>query len=175
MAELWDIYDKNRNKTGRLHERGKPMNAGEYHIVVQIWIMNSRGEFLISKRVPDMPTWPGMWQTTWGSAVAGDDSLATALKETAEEIGIALDLKNGRLFKAFVMPRPTDAGSAFYDVWIFRQEVDISTVVFQPTETCDAMWASKEKIKQMVDEGMFIPPEEAFPYLDELFDFCDKL
>jgi len=22
MAELWDILDENRNKTGRLHERG---------------------------------------------------------------------------------------------------------------------------------------------------------
>lgn len=34
MAELWDIYDKNRIKTGRTIERGQPMTENEYHIVV---------------------------------------------------------------------------------------------------------------------------------------------
>lgn len=28
MVELWDILDKNGNVTGRVHERGKPMNKG---------------------------------------------------------------------------------------------------------------------------------------------------
>jgi serine/threonine-protein kinase len=36
MAELWDILDINRNKTGRLHERGKPMDAGDCHFIVQV-------------------------------------------------------------------------------------------------------------------------------------------
>jgi hypothetical protein len=34
MSELWDVYDKNRNKTGRTHERGKPLLKGHYHLVV---------------------------------------------------------------------------------------------------------------------------------------------
>jgi len=173
MAELWDILDENRNKTGRLHERGKPMNAGDYHLVVQIWLMNSKGEFLISRRSPGTTGWAGMWQTTGGSAVAGDDSLATALKETNEEIGVVLDPKNGQLFKQYMLPHTNDKGGAFYDVWLFRQEVDIASVVLQPDETCDARWASKEQIRQMIDEGIFIS-EEAYPYIDELFYFCDK-
>ena len=43
MAELWDILDENGNKTGRLHERGKPMNKGEYHLEVSVWIENDNG------------------------------------------------------------------------------------------------------------------------------------
>lgn len=27
--ELWDVYDKNRNKTGKTHVRGVPMAEGE--------------------------------------------------------------------------------------------------------------------------------------------------
>ena len=50
MIELWDILDENGNITGRLHERGKPMVEGDYHLVVHVWIMNHKGEFLISKR-----------------------------------------------------------------------------------------------------------------------------
>jgi len=171
MAELWDILDENGDKTGRLHERGKPMQQGDYHLVVQIWIMNSKGNFLISKRSPSTTGWAGMWQTTGGSAVAGDDSLTTALKETVEEIGITLDPKNGQLFKHYKTPHTKD--NTFYDVWLFRQDVDISTIALQPDETCDAMWASKETIKQMVIENTFIS-EETYPYLDELFYFCDK-
>jgi predicted N-acetyltransferase YhbS len=40
--ELWDVYDKNRNKTGKIVERGKPMSQDEYHLVVEIWIKNSK-------------------------------------------------------------------------------------------------------------------------------------
>ena len=172
MSEFWDVYDKDRNKTGRLHERGKPMKAGDYHLVVQIWIMNGNGEFLISKRTPGITGWAGLWQTTGGSAVAGDGSLKTALKETSEEIGVVLDTKNGQLFKQYSLPHTDDNGSAFYDIWLFRQEVDISAIVLQPDETCDAMWTSQETIRQMLDDGTFIPVNEAYPYLDELFAFC---
>ena len=52
--------------------------------------------------------------------------------------------------------------------------VDISAVILQPGETCDAMLASKEKIRQMIAEGTFIPPDEAFSYAKDLFDFCDS-
>ena len=41
MAEFWDIYDKNGNRTDHFHERGKPMQKGDYHLVVHVWIINS--------------------------------------------------------------------------------------------------------------------------------------
>ena len=41
--ELWDVYDENRNCTGRLHRRGDPLSEGEYHLVVYVWMLNSRG------------------------------------------------------------------------------------------------------------------------------------
>ena len=166
MAELWDVLDINRNKIGRLHERGKPMNAGDCHLIVQVWIMNKDGEFLIQKR-------PGSkWETVGGCAISGDDGLSAALRETKEELGVDLNPKNGQLFKQYSEPHINDDGTALFDIWVFRQDVDVSTVVFQPDETCDAMWASKAKIKQMIDDGIFI--SEWYPYLDELFYFSDK-
>ena len=51
MLEMWDIYDINRKKTGRLAERDVyEFKEGEFHIVVQAIIMNSKNELLISKR-----------------------------------------------------------------------------------------------------------------------------
>ena len=42
--ELWDVYDARRQLTGRTHRRGMPMQAGEYHLIVFVWIFNSAGQ-----------------------------------------------------------------------------------------------------------------------------------
>ena len=167
MAEMWDVLDEHGNKTGRLHERGKPMKAGDYHLVVSIWIVNSNGEFLISKRAPNADKWPNMWHITGGSAVTGDDSLSAALRETKEELDIDLDPENGQLFKQYREEDFTGKDGFFVDVWLFRQEADISYIVFQPGEISDAMWASKHQIIKMKDEGVFV--SQFYPYIDELF------
>ena len=85
--ELWDIYDENRQLTGRLQRRGDPMQEGDYHLSVHVWMQNSRGEFLITQRSPNKG-YPLMWESTGGSALTGDDSLTAALREVEEETGL---------------------------------------------------------------------------------------
>ena len=152
MAEFWSILDENGNVTGRLHERGKPMQTGEFHLTVSIWIENDNGEYLISKRSPNKLS-PNLWECTGGNAVAGDDSLTTALKEAKEELGIILEPQNGRMIKNRL--RTCVCNHCLADVWLFRQNIDISTVTLDPEETCDVMWASRSQIDRMIDEGTF--------------------
>jgi len=121
--ELWDVLDEHGNKTGRLHERGKPLQAGEGHLVVQIWIMNSAGEFLITRRVETGGFWDGLWHTTGGCATAGDDSLTAVLREAKEELDIELIPENGQLFMQSSEKHFHDDGTCFFDVWLFRQEI----------------------------------------------------
>ena len=45
--ELWDICDSKGIPTGRVMEKGKDLGDGEYHVAVEAWIMNTKGEFLI--------------------------------------------------------------------------------------------------------------------------------
>ena len=165
MSEHWDIVDENGNKTGRIHERGKPMQKGDYHLSASVWIINDKGEYLISKRVPTKIA-PNMWETTGGSAISGEDSLTAELREVKEELGISLAPENGRIFKKYTYPHSSGDGAAYIVVWIFRCNVDVSSVVLQKEETCEAMWASEGQIKQMISEGSFI----AFSYIDELFE-----
>ena len=167
MAELWDILDENGNVTGRLHERGKPMNKGEYHLVVYVWIENDNGEYLISQRSPNKER-PNMWECTGGNAVAGDNSLTTALKETKEELGVVLEPQNGRLIQHHLQHDNIES-RGLADIWLFRQNVDISTVILAPDETCNAMWASRDEINRMIDEGTFTT-WELFTYIDELLE-----
>ena len=43
-VELWDILDKDGRLTGRTVEKGRPLKEGEYHLIVHIWIRNSKGD-----------------------------------------------------------------------------------------------------------------------------------
>lgn len=166
MSEFWDVYDKDRKLTGRTVERGKPMAQGEYHIVVNVWIRNSKGRWLISKRTVNKH-FPLLWEPTGGSAVAGESSFDAALRETREELGVELDPEKGKLFTTAL--RQYKEFPDFLDVWVFEHDCDIENVIFQPGETCGAMWATSAKIKQLVKNGEFVP-QNVFPYLDKLFE-----
>jgi 8-oxo-dGTP pyrophosphatase MutT (NUDIX family) len=163
--ELWDIYDRNRVKTGRFVERGRPMDQDEYHIVVHVWKRNSHGEWLISKRSPDKDHFPNMWECTGGSAVASEDSLYAAIREAKEELGISLLPNKGVLFKSYI--RQHHDFPQFTDVWVFEHDCPIENIILQDGETCGAMWASSTKINEMIESGKFLG-YDVYPYLDEL-------
>jgi isopentenyldiphosphate isomerase/GNAT superfamily N-acetyltransferase len=165
--EIWDVLDKDGNKTGRLHERGRKMAANDYHLEVFVWVKNDSGEYLISQRSPNK-TNPNMWECTGGNAVAGDDSLTTALKEVKEELGIVLEPQNGRMIK-HRLPCSVIGCRGLIDVWLFRQNIDISTVILAPDETCNAMWATTDKIREMMAAGEFVS-EWFYPYFDEMME-----
>ena len=145
------------------------MGCGEYHLVVHVWIINDKGEYLIAQRTPNKP-FPNMWECVGGSAVAGDDSLTTALKEVKEELGVLLEPQNGTLFEQYKRHFSNKSGD-FVDVWLFSQNIHISNITLAPNETCDAMWATTNEINRMIDEGTFVG-REIFSYIDELFNSC---
>ena len=79
MKEVWDLYDAKGNKTGYTLVRGRPIPEGCYHLVVSVWIINNRGEYLLSQRHPDKP-YPLRWECTGGAVLSGEDSLGGALR-----------------------------------------------------------------------------------------------
>lgn len=162
--ELWDILDGNGNKTGKTVERGKPMGQDEYHLVVHVWIKNRNGQFLITKRTPNKKILPNMWETTCGSAIVGDDSLKAVLREVKEEIGIDLSPANGKYL--FKLKRQHFDFPDFVDVWLFKEEVDITEVIYQPEEVCGAKWATPSQIQSQIELGEFA---DTFTYLEDLF------
>lgn len=165
--EIWDVLDEHGNKTGRYAERGRKMAAGDYHLVVHVWKHNSRGEWLIDKRSSGKGTSiDGKWETTGGCAVAGEDSLTAALRETKEELGIGLDPQSGTLFHR-INRHGNDGHTWLQEAWVFEWNGSIEDVHFQEGETCDARWASADEIREMMASGDFLS-EWFYPYFDEM-------
>lgn len=75
MGEKLDIYDKTKNKTGRIVERkeGIKLNGEEYILAVQCWILNSKGNILLTQRKLDK-IHGGMWEPTGGLVISGETS-----------------------------------------------------------------------------------------------------
>ena len=161
-GELWDVYDENRNPTGRVHRRGDYMREGDYHLTVHVWMRNSRGEFLLTKRSPNKG-FPNKWETTGGSAIAGDDSLAAALREVREETGLFLKPECGKCIYQL------KADNNFSDIWLFQQDFDLKDAVLLEGETCDIRYASVEELLKLDAGGLLVP----YSYLNDLImDFC---
>lgn len=160
-SELWDIYTKDREKTGRLHRRGEKMQDGEYHIVVHICIFNSRNQLLIQQRQPFKKGWSNMWDiTVGGSALQGESSTQAAEREVFEEIGLKLDLSGAR-------PDFTISfEDGFDDYYLLEREVDLQELHLQEEEVQAVRWASKEEVIQMQEQGIMIP----YWFLDRLFE-----
>ena len=151
--ELWDIYDGAGNKTGRVQRRGDPLAPGDCHLCVHVWIRDTAGRFLLTRRAPEK-SGAGLWECTGGSALAGEDSLSAALREAKEETGIALEPKNGRLAFRF-------SGAHYHcDVWLCRQALRLSDVVLQPGETCAFRLADADTLRRLDKAGAFFAFED---------------
>ena len=154
MAELWDIYDINRNKTGRTAQRGvDKLKSGEYHIVVTGIIMNSKNEILISKRAKNKK-FGLMWECNGGSILAGETSLEGIIRELKEELGIEFSKKEAIFLKEIRRDKlPPD----FKDLWLFRRNIDKKEITFPDGESIDAKWVTIDEFIKMYDNKEIVP------------------
>ena len=89
--ELWDLYNAQRRLVGADHIRGEELPDNCFHLVVHVWIRNHQGQYLLSQRAADRPTFPLLWECVGGSVQKGETSLQGALREVKEEVGLTLD------------------------------------------------------------------------------------
>ena len=155
--ELWDLYDENRNVTGRTMVRGTPIPEGYYRLVAHVCIFDREGRMLIQHRVPTKRGWPDRWDlSAGGAAVAGDTSRTCAERETFEELGVRLDLSGTRPVLC------VNFYEGFNDVYCVTADVDLNTVKLQPTETDAVRWATEEEVLALIDEDKFIPYHKGY-------------
>ncbi|MGL5352523.1 MAG: NUDIX hydrolase [Clostridium sp.] len=149
--ELLDIYNENREKTGRIHKRGNKVEEGDYSLVVHLWIKNDKGEILIQKRQSTKKIFPNMWDASVaGAAMQGDDSKSAIIRETKEELGIDLELDKLELLLS------VKRDWWFDDIWIVKQNIHINDLEIQHEEVADAKWATYDEIDIMIQKGEFI-------------------
>ena len=161
--EIWDLYDENKNVTGKYCVRGEQIPDNYYHLVVHIWIKNDKGEYLIAQRSETKSTCPLMWECVGGAVLKGETSLQGALRETKEEVGIDLNESEGEI--VYTETRKTKNGLVFndiMDVWLFKYngEVDLNNATTD--EVKDVKWMTKDEIKEFYDSKKLVQSLDYF-------------
>ena len=148
MPVEWnDIYDENRNLTGRVHRRGTPWKTGEYGLVVCVWVYDGRGHLLLTRRAKGK-SFAGTWENSGGAAQAGETSRQAIARELFEETGIRAEQDE---FELLGSERDK---YTFYDFYCLKRQVTLEDIVLLPGETDDVMWASFGKIHWMIRTKM---------------------
>lgn len=165
--ELWDVYDANRQPTGRLAVRGQKLAPGDYHLIVHACIFNDAGRLLIQQRQTTKKGWPGLWDVSaGGSALHGETSAQAAAREVREELGLSLDLSGVR--PAFTLHFAT----GFDDVYILRQNVQVENLTLQTQEVAAVRFATLAEVQQLLAAGKFVPyPKTLLPLYFETAGF----
>lgn len=144
MPEIWDVYDENRNLTGKTAARKDKWENGEFHLVADLFFLNSKGETLLQRRSDEKENHPGIWNCTGGCALRGENSEAACIRECREELGFLPNLKNSRLLFAEI----NRERHFIRDNYLIFQDMPVEKMVFQPEEVQDALWILPEKIRE---------------------------
>ena len=150
--ELLDIYDKDHRLTGRTTVRGERRERGEYVLGVVVWIVNSRGELLITLRSPEKESWPNYWENTGGAVMAGESSVDGCVRELLEETGIKADASELKLLDI------EKGRDTFFDMYALKRDIELDELQLQPGETSDAMWVTVERFEEMCRDGSVAEP-----------------
>ncbi len=165
--EIFDLFDKNRQLTGKTVERGKKPPEGLYRMVIHIAIINSENKMLIQQRTHDKDNWCDLWDfSVGGHNLSGETSCEGAQRELSEELGIEMD---------FAALRPSftiNFSTGFDDYYVIRKDIPISDIVMQKEEVQAVKWADREEIISMIDSGEFIPYKKSL--VDMIFEMTDS-
>ena len=149
--ELLDIYDENKNKTGKIKVRHKDtLDSGEYLMVVQAIIINSNKKILITKRSELKETLPLKWECTGGALQSGEDVLEGLLREINEEIGIKFQKDKAIYLKTAKNSR------RFKEIYLFEYDIAIEELKFSDGEVIDAKWVDIDEFMNMFNNGEIV-------------------
>jgi len=155
--ELWDIYDINKQVTGRTMERNDwTMKPGDYHLTVLGVIQLPDKRFLITQRVLTKSWAPGHWEVSGGACQAGETSLEAVKREVLEETGIDVSSADGGYVFSYRRDNPEEGDNYFVDIYKFVMDICEQDVKLQLDETAGFKFATLEEIKEIADKGEFL-------------------
>ncbi len=142
MAELRDLYDINSNLTGKTYHKGEVIPEGFYPMVVMVVIRNSKGEFLMQKRVPRKG---GDWGVTGGHPKSGETPLEGIVTEVKEELGLDFSKEN------FIEYDSGCDGKDCYKMYFVTKDLDLNDITIQEDELSEVRWFSMDELQHMVE------------------------
>ncbi len=162
--ETWDLYTKDGQRTGLTMTRGEKVPEGYYHLVCDVLIRHTDGDYLLMLRSREKKVYAGRWESSCGgSGLAGEDALTAARRELREETGIICD---------DLQQIVCTVNEMFHNIhyeFLGITDCPKDSIILQPGETEGYRWVSEEEFREFAQNGM-IPGVKRYllPWLMEM-------
>ncbi len=163
--ETWDLYTADGQLTGLTMTRGQKVPEGYYHLVCDILIRHTDGDYLLMLRSKEKKVYPGRWESSCGgSALAGEDAITAARRELREETGIECEALEQIGYTVNEMYH-----SIHYS-FLGVTECPKDSVTLQPGETEGYRWVSEAEFREFVNSPEIIPTVKGYllPWLKQM-------
>lgn len=150
MRELRDLYDINSERTGKTYYKGDSIPKSYYPMVVMVVIRNSKGEFLMQKRVEAKG---GDWGVTGGHPKSGETPIEGIITEVKEELGLDFSKDD------FIEYESGCDGKDCYKMYLVNKDIDLNDITIQKEELTEVKWFSMEELDNMVSTGELNPDQ----------------
>ena len=166
--ELVDVYDKNKNKTGKIIQRENIslLKDNEYIITVHCFIINLSNQILLTQRSLEKNR-GGKWEETRGGLKSGETSILGIQRELKEEIGINIQTNELKLIKTL------KKNHKIRDIYIIKKDIPLDSSKYNDGEVMDCKYVTLEQFKIMIEnkECTFEKFEDTIFYNNNIKDF----
>jgi isopentenyldiphosphate isomerase len=113
---------------------------GDWHVAAHVWIVTpDRRGVLLQLRSSEKENWPGWWDvSSAGHVTAGESAIDAAVRETREELGLAIaheELQHiGSAREECVLNDGAYIDREVHEIFVVEREVDLAALVLQPGE-----------------------------------------
>ena len=146
MVERRDLYDKDRNLTGKTIAKGEEIPKGYYITIVVCFMENNNGKFLMQKRSVQKD---GLWGTTGGHPKSGEDSLTGIHTEILEELGLDIDPNKLKLVTT------VQDNKLICDIYYLKKDINLDDIIMQESEVADVKYFTLDEIEELYRKGDF--------------------
>ncbi len=161
--EIWDAYLKDGTLANHDLVRGTSIPKGLYHLVSEILVRHTDGDYLLMKRDERKPNYGGYYEATaGGSALKGEDKLACAKRELLEETGISSD--NFTEMGKYV------SDETIYYSFLCMTDCDKESISLQEGETMSYKWITEQEFIEFINSADMIDVQR-----ERYFEFFDKM
>lgn len=149
--EIWDAYNKDFEILGYNLIRGRSIPQGVFHIVSNIIIKHSDGDYLLMQRSNDKVNFPGKFEATAsGCALKGESAIECAIRELKEETGISIS--SPQFIKRWI----NQENHGLYYMFFSEVKCNKDSIRLQQGETIGYKWVSIDQLLQIIESNTYI-------------------
>ncbi len=156
MEEKLDIIDYKTGKpTGQVALRSEAHKRGLAHKAVHLWIViEFQGEphFVFQQRSHEKPNYPGIFVASVGGHVSAGKGKETLVRETAEEVGLTLDLDKAVFLESnpFELILPNYIDYEWIDDYLYVGKETLSDFSFADGEVIGLGLMSQKQLRRFI-------------------------